>query len=186
MADAAAVKCENCSEEILADEPACPACGRLRVPATCERHPERQAEYQCALCGRTVCDECDHPGGRTHLCESHREVPVIEGWAQVYTTSDDIGAQLIVDNLQAEGMEARVLSQKDHYSFTVDLGDLSPVRVLVPAYEYEAAEALIREHMDANGEVAFACPTCGEAYEPGSEACPACGAALPAAGANRG
>lgn len=82
-------------------------------------------------------------------------MPVTQGWALVYTTSDDLEAQLIRDNLQAEGVDARVLSQKDHYSIPVDLGDLSPVRVLVPAYSYSDAAALIAEHTNAAGELRF-------------------------------
>ncbi len=61
---------------------------------------------------------------------------------------------------------------------SVDLGELSIVRLLVPAFEYERAIGIIRQHMDAEGEVAFACPSCGEAYEPGAVRCAACGAEL--------
>jgi hypothetical protein len=95
----------------------------------------------------------------------------------VYTTSDDVEASLIRDNLQSEGIDAEVLSQKDR-SFAIDLGDLSPVRVLVPAFEYEGAQAVITAHMDAAGEVQFACPECGEAYEVDATVCASCGHAL--------
>lgn len=172
--------CEHCKEEIAADAPACPACGHLAEPATCELHPDRAAAGQCVLCGRTVCDECDTGMRKAHRCQGHADVPVIEGWAQVYSTGDDVTAELIRENLQAEGIDSRVLSQKDHFSFTVDIGDLSPVRVLVPAYAYEEARGLIQEHMDDRGEVAFACPSCGEAYERGTGACSECGEVLAA------
>lgn len=58
-------------------------------------------------------------------------------------------------------MDARVLSQKDHFSLPVDVGDLSPVRVLVPAYAYDEAQRLLAEHRDASGDVAF-----GDGEEP--------------------
>jgi predicted RNA-binding Zn-ribbon protein involved in translation (DUF1610 family) len=32
--------------------------------------------------------------------------------------------------------------------------------------------------MDTEGEVVFACPSCGEVYEPGAESCTSCGAQL--------
>jgi uncharacterized OB-fold protein len=32
--------------------------------------------------------------------------------------------------------------------------------------------------MDTEGEVTFACPSCGEVYEPGQETCGSCGASL--------
>jgi hypothetical protein len=102
---------------------------------------------------------------------------VVAGWAQVYSTSDDVEAALIRDNLQSEGIDAEILSQKDS-SFAIDLGDLSPVRVLVPAFEYQGASEVISGHMDAAGEVQFACPECGEAYDEGAAVCASCGHAL--------
>ncbi|HSL70585.1 MAG TPA: DUF2007 domain-containing protein [Longimicrobiales bacterium] len=103
----------------------------------------------------------------------------MSGWAQVYSAADDLDASLIRDNLTAEGIEARVLSQRDHYSFAVDLGELNEVRVLVPAFDYEPARQLLESHTGEEGEVTFACPNCGEAYESGETRCSACGAALP-------
>ncbi|MGQ0812999.1 MAG: putative signal transducing protein [Gemmatimonadota bacterium] len=147
--------CDHCGELIAADSEACPACGKLHVEAFCLKHADRRAEGQCVVCGDALCEACNR-GGETHfLCDTHRAVPVVQGWAQVYTTSDDLEAQLIRDNLQAEGVDARVLSQKDHFALPVDLGDLSPVRVLVPAYEYADAAELIAVHRDANGDVRF-------------------------------
>ena len=86
-------------------------------------------------------------------------------------------AQAIVDEVRQHG-DAAVLSQKDR-SFTVDLGHFSPVRILVPAYEYLDALQVIATHMDRRGEVVFACPTCGEAFEPGDTICATCGGQLP-------
>lgn len=171
-------QCAGCGEEIAADAEACPACGRRREATACAAHPEREALAECVVCGTPVCEECNHGPRPLHLCPEHKEVHVIEGWAQVYTTSNDIQAELISENLRAEGIDARVLSQKDHFSFTVDIGDLSPVRVLVPAFAYTDARDIIRDHMDERGEVTFACPECGVAYETGQDTCDECGAAL--------
>ena len=173
--------CPNCEETIGEDLEACPACGYLLQKRSCDRHADRDAEGQCAICGRALCSECNQPQGRHFVCEDHANVPLIMGWAQVYLASGvgDIEAELIRENLNAEGIEARVLSQRDHFSFVVDLGELDQVRVLVPAYQYEEARELIKAHTDAQGEVSFACPECGEAYEPGDSVCAACGASLP-------
>lgn len=171
-------ECSNCGQEIDAAERACPACGVLESPTTCARHPERTAEGECVICGAAVCDECTLEGAGHYLCPDHHSVPVIAGWAQVYTTADDVEADLIRENLQSEGIDASVFSQKDH-TLTVDLGDLSPVRVLVPAYAYRQASAVLERHMDDRGEVMFACASCGEAYEPGAQVCAHCGARLP-------
>jgi hypothetical protein len=172
--------CPHCEEMIAADSEACPACGYLLVDTVCEKHPEREADGLCVICGRAVCEECNQPQGRHFVCEEHADVPLISGWAQVYSAADDVQAELIRENLIAEGISARVLSQRDHFSFSVDLGDLNQVRVLVPAYDYQAARQLIATHRDSEGEVAFACPACGEAYEPGDISCAACGTPLSA------
>jgi hypothetical protein len=169
--------CVNCEQQYETVEPACPACGHLAEAASCAVHADRTARGACVVCGRAVCDECDRSEEVHYVCPEHAEIPIIEGWAQVYTTSDDVEADLIKENLQADGLDAEVLSQKDHM-LTVDFGDLSPVRLLVPAFEYARARELIERHKDAAGEVRFACPRCGEAYDPGEETCAACGASL--------
>jgi len=173
-------ECSNCEQEFDASEPSCPACGQLVEPTRCARHPDRTAEGVCVICGQAVCEECDRSEELHYLCPTHEGVPVIQGWAQVYTTFDDVEAGLIRENLQADGIDSEVLSQKDH-TLTVDIGELTPVRVLVPAYEYARALAVVEQRKDAEGEVVFACPECGEAYEPGETTCTRCGALLPGA-----
>jgi hypothetical protein len=170
--------CPQCGREVEGDA-VCSGCGRLEAEAPCARHPDRTAHGQCVVCGSAVCEACDKDEVREYLCPDHHAVTIVDGWAQVYTTSDDLEAQLVRDNLRADGTEAEILSQKDHFAVPVDFGDLSPVRVLVPAYAYGDAMALLARHMDLHGEVSFACPACGEAYEPDAERCTRCGAALP-------
>ncbi len=150
----------------------------MREETVCGTHPDRPAIATCAICGTPVCERCIELAGGNPLCGRHAGVPLVDGWAQVYATSDDVTAQLIRDNLRAEGVDAQVFSQKDHFAFAVDLGDLSPVRVLVPADAYEAARRIVQEHMDLRGELRFACPNCGEPAEPGATRCAVCGAPL--------
>jgi hypothetical protein len=171
--------CPNCDESIAAEVDTCPACGCLFIERACERHPDRQADGLCVVCARALCEECNQKQGRHFVCEEHAAIPLVSGWAQVYSAANDVEAELIRENLNAEGIEARVLSQSDHFSFVSDIGDLEQVRVLVPAYSFADAAELIEEHKDSRGEVAFACPNCGEAYEPGAARCVSCGAALP-------
>ncbi len=170
--------CPNCEELIPADAGACPVCGHLTVDQPCDRHPERKAVGACVICGLALCKSCDHSQGRHHVCADHSDIPLISGWAQVYLAVSEIEAELIRENLVAEGIEAQILSQKD-LSFAVELGELSQVRVLVPAFAFGDAVTLIAQHLDASGEVAFACLECGEAYEPGQLSCANCGAQLP-------
>lgn len=170
--------CPECKTQLPEDENGCPVCGVLVTPSHCERHPDREAAARCVLCGTAVCADCESRSGRARLCEAHADVPVVEGWAQVYSTSTDMQAELIRENLQAEGIDSRILSQKDHFAFPVDLGDLSPVRVLVPAFDFLDAEHALQAHMDVNREVRFACSACGESYDEEATTCGACGAAL--------
>jgi hypothetical protein len=170
-------KCPNCEETIGADLEACPACGYLMVDANCETHTNREAEGSCVVCGMVVCEECNKPVGRHFVCAEHASIPLISGWAEAYAAVDEVEGELIRDNLEAEGIEARLLSQKDHI-FSVEVGELSQVRVLVPAFEYLDAIDVLDAHKGAGG-VSFACPECGEAYDGGDTRCASCGAALP-------
>lgn len=174
--EAEVFECPRCGEEYRGGD-SCPACGALRVEQRCDVHPDRKAEGRCVICGQAVCGDCAAGDQHAYLCPDHRTVPVIQGWAQVYSTTGEFEAQLVRENLHAEGIDAQIYSQKDRI-LTFDLGELSIVRILVPAWEYAQALRVIRDHMDTEGEVVFACPNCGEAYEPGASVCTACGASL--------
>ena len=63
---------------------------------------------------------------------------VIEGWAEVMRTSDELEAGWQADLLRESGIEAQVLSQKDRAN-VVTFGGLSVVRLLVPAFRLEEA-----------------------------------------------
>ncbi len=172
-------RCEHCGETIAHDAGTCPACGHLATPARCERHPEREAPGRCALCGTAVCgEECDAGTKLYHKCQDHADVKIIEGWAEVLALPDEVEARLIEENLKAEGIESRILSKKDHSAFPVEFGDLARVRILVPTYAYEEAARVLAGHQDAEGEVSFGCPHCGEPYEESESVCSQCGEAL--------
>jgi hypothetical protein len=171
------VRCERCGGEFV-DGDACPLCGALRAEVPCDDGSGKPAHSRCVICARALCDPEPDPA-RPALCAEHCSIPVIEGWSQVYTTAVELEAQLIVENLLAEGIDAQLYSQRDR-SFPVDLGELSIARVLVPVWEHQQAMEIIQERMDTEGEVLFACPSCGEAYEPGARDCAACGAPLAA------
>lgn len=173
--DVPAFHCNRCGQE-FEEADACPACGRLRLDLPCDEHPDRTAEGRCVFCGKALCGET--PSGEDpYVCAEHRTIPLIGKWAQVYSTTSEFEAQLVRENLRAEGIEAQIYSQKDHM-YPVDLGELSIVRLLVPVWEYGGAINTIRTHMDSEGEVTFACPACGEPYEPGHTHCGGCGAEL--------
>ena len=138
----------------------------------------RSAAGRCVLCGRALCEDCDRGRRPYHLCEQHANVPMIEGWAELLSLSEEFEARLIEENLRAEGIDARILDQKDHSAFPVDIGDLARIRILVEPAEYARAERIISAHSDAAGEVSFGCPHCGEPYDEGEKVCGSCGEAL--------
>jgi hypothetical protein len=174
--DGPTITCATC-DSVHEPGDACPACGALNTPTSCDEHPDRTAHSRCVLCGRAVCERDADEGRRPTTCPEHRNVPVIEGWAQVFSTATEMEAQLLAENLRSEGIDSTIYNQGDRI-FPVDLGELSIHRLMVPVWEYGQALDLIRGYMDTRGEVVFACPSCGEVYEPGQEACSACGASL--------
>lgn len=147
------IHCRRCDEAYTGSD-ACPICGLAAGDFRCDRHSGETASGRCVLCGRAVCGVCRADEGRVHLCAEHEGVRIIQGWAQVYSTGSEFKAQLLRENLAAEGIEARIYSQRDAM-FSVDLGDLSIVRILVPAWEYVRARQTIQDHMDPEGEVSF-------------------------------
>jgi hypothetical protein len=88
--------------------------------------------------GIVICPDCN-----TKLIEekdiSEFEEFIKKGWVLVYTSSDEVEVEMIRGNLVSAGLDARVLSQKDH-NFPAP-GDLSVVKLLVrcdvqPALEF--------------------------------------------------
>ncbi|HEY0020284.1 MAG TPA: hypothetical protein VGC13_28565 [Longimicrobium sp.] len=168
--------CPRCGAEYTGGD-ACPSCGFLRGPIPCDDDPSRNAVFRCVLCGRTACG-ADPGGTQPARCDLHAHVPIIEGWAQVYTTSDEIEGGLIVENLKAEGTDAQLYSQRDDHVFPMDLGEMAIVRVLVPVWQFSEAMELVQSYSSDEGEVSFACSNCGEAYDAGATLCASCGARL--------
>ena len=70
-----------------------------------------------------------------------------EGWISVFECSTDFEADLVRDRLDEAGVAAVVLTQRDH-SFNLNVGDLSPVHVMVQPDAEEEARAVI-------GDVSF-------------------------------
>lgn len=88
------------------------------------------------------------------LCETHADLRIVQGWAEIARTADDVQAEMAAGVLRSAGLDAQVLSQKDHAN-VVAVGGLAVVRVLVPAFQYERARVALRE-ADALGREGIA------------------------------
>ena len=67
-----------------------------------------------------------------------------QDWIAVFNTSTDYEADLVRDRLDAAGIAAVVLTQRDH-SFNLNVGDMAPVRVMVRPEDEDAAREVINE-----------------------------------------
>lgn len=65
-----------------------------------------------------------------------------EGWTSVFSSGTDFEADLVRDRLDEAGIPAVVLTQRDH-SFNLNVGDMSPVHVMVPPEREAAAREVV-------------------------------------------
>lgn len=66
-----------------------------------------------------------------------------DDWVVVFQSGTDYEADLVRDRLDDSGIDAVVLTQRDH-AFNLNVGDLSDVSVLVPPGQVDDAVALLR------------------------------------------
>ena len=96
-----------------------------------------------------------------------------QDWIAIFNTSTDFEADLVRDRLDAAGIAAVVLTQRDH-SFNLNVGDMSPVRVMVKPEDQEAAQAVIDEKPFTDDELSEAAmnadPDSDDAYTADEEA----------------
>lgn len=92
--------------------------------------------------GITMCPDCN-----TQLVE-FEDLPKFEelsekDWVLIYTSGNEVEVEMLKDVLESAGLEASVLSQKDH-NFPAP-GDLSVVKLMVRKSDVEAALNYIQE-----------------------------------------
>lgn len=75
-----------------------------------------------------------------------------QDWIAVFTTSTDYEADLVRDRLDAAGVAAVVLTQRDH-AFNLNVGDMAPVRVMVRPEDEAAAREVIGEKPFTDAEL---------------------------------
>lgn len=146
-------------------------------PSRCHWH-DADAEAQCILCERPLCDRCRKGPTSSPLCPEHADVRVYpNGWVEVYQSAHEIQAHLIAEVLKGQGIDAHVLSQKDHV-YVVGVGQLSVLRLIVPAGSYAAARAALAADFGVEVAPPPTCPVCLAPYVEGQARCPGCGIVL--------
>ena len=101
------------------------------------------------------------------------DVARYEGWVSAFSSSTDFEADLVRDRLDEAGVSAVVLTQRDH-SFNLNVGDLSPVHVMVPPDHAERAAEVLAEEPPTDEELEDAAMNADvmapDAHDPISEA----------------
>ncbi len=96
-----------------------------------------------------------------------------EGWIAIFTSGTDFEADLVRDRLDEADIPAVVLTQRDH-SFNLNVGDLAPVRVMVPPEHEQAARELVAAAPPTDAELEEAALSADlfapDAYDPRTEA----------------
>jgi hypothetical protein len=70
------------------------------------------------------------------------DAPTYAGWIAVFSSGTDFEADLVRDRLDEAGIPAVVLTQRDH-AFNLNVGDMSPVHVMVPPEHETEARTLV-------------------------------------------
>jgi hypothetical protein len=95
-----------------------------------------------------------------------------EGWIAIFSTSTDFEADLVRDRLDAEGVDAVVLTQRDH-TFNLNVGDMAPVHVMVQPADVGRARAVIESVPFTDAELSEAAmnadPNAADAHPPDTE-----------------
>lgn len=96
-----------------------------------------------------------------------------EEWTSIFETGTDYEADLVRDRLDDSGIEAVVLTQRDH-AFNLNVGDLSAVHVMVPPGRVKEARELLEGELISDEELEEAAmnadPNAPPAHGPREEA----------------
>lgn len=156
----------------------CHVCGAAPEPPRCHWHPDAPADADCLLCERPLCLRCRRGTGSSALCSEHAGLRVFPGgWVEAYESAHEIQIHLLAEALRGQGIDARVLSQKDHV-YVVSVGHLSVLRIVVPAAAYAAARAALAGDLGVAVDPPPLCPNCSSPYVEGQSRCPECGIVL--------
>ncbi len=170
-------ECAVCRRPLPPGATRCDSCGGPAREKDCAWHPAAPSTATCLLCQRPLCERCRTGSEAAPLCPDHARLRVFSNhWVEVYSSAEEIQTHLLAEALKGEEIEARVLSQKDHV-YVVGMGNLSVLRIIVPAHSYARAQAALAE-LGAAVSPPPSCPVCRTPYVEGEGLCSGCGLAL--------
>jgi glyoxylase-like metal-dependent hydrolase (beta-lactamase superfamily II) len=76
----------------------------------------------------------------------------VDGWVAVFSTGTDYEADLVRDRLSDAGVDAVVLTHRDH-AFNLNVGKMAVVRVLVAPEQVEAAREVLESPPVSDSEL---------------------------------
>lgn len=92
--------------------------------------------------GITICPDCNTPLVEESELKKNEEISESD-WVLVYTSGNELEVNMMKDVLESAGVEASVLSQKDH-NFPAP-GSLSVVKLMVRKNDVSAALNFIQD-----------------------------------------
>ena len=99
--------------------------------------------------GIAICPDCNLPLVKENDLQKFEELSE-EDWVLVYTSGDEVEVEMFRSNLESAGLDARVLSQKDH-NFPAP-GDFSVVKLLVQKNDVKSALTYIQDVKNKESE----------------------------------
>jgi len=80
--------------------------------AECANHPGIVASTTCIVCGKPVCADCSVEIAGTMLCEDPEHRTILADWVVATRTHSEFEADMIVRNLEYQGIRTRVFSSR--------------------------------------------------------------------------
>ncbi len=104
----------------------------------CANHSGVHAEANCSVCGKPVCADCSVQLNRGNVCEDPGHRTVLEEWAIVLRSNSEFEADMIVRNLECQGLKTKTFSSR---AFKEKIGEDAHEFVQVFVHQGESQRA---------------------------------------------
>jgi len=105
-------ECGRCGCPVVTSDPCCAGCGVIMAAGdlSCADHSQVPAVARCLVCQRPMCGDCACLVEDRAVCEAHRTVKLVEGWASLGDQVTQLEAEVIQARLEDRKIEAVVLA----------------------------------------------------------------------------